>query len=145
MFNPLIQWLSILFGTILWIPLRGLSSFRGIWFRIPFRVLSGFRVTPGLVVPSCMPNRNNWHYLPKSYGARKYVCPVWIRPTYNFQQHPRTSISINKLWSDQLQITITQQNKNNSKLGGLNQNQILALMGNWSLIIGTVIANRTNF
>ena len=40
-----------MFGARLWITLRGLSRFWGIWFRIPLRGLSGFRVTPGLVVP----------------------------------------------------------------------------------------------
>ena len=52
MVNPLGHWLRILLGTRFCIPLRGLSRFRVIGFRIHVRVLSGFRVTPGLVVPA---------------------------------------------------------------------------------------------
>ena len=52
MVNPLGHWLRVLFCTRSWIPLRGLSGFRGIGFRIPLRGLSGFQVPPGLVVPA---------------------------------------------------------------------------------------------
>ena len=51
MVNIIGHWFRIPFGTLFWIPLRGLSSFRGIGFWIPFRGLSGFWVAPGLVVP----------------------------------------------------------------------------------------------
>ena len=52
MVNPIGHWLRIMFGGSPLIPLRGLSRFRGIGFRIHLRVLFGFRVPPGLVVPS---------------------------------------------------------------------------------------------
>ena len=44
-------------------------------------------------------NQNPRHDLPKNCGVRKYVCPVWIRPTYNVQSQPRKSFRINKSWS----------------------------------------------
>ena len=49
--NPLVHWLRIPFGTGFRIPLIGLFSFQGIGFQFPLRGLSGFGVTPGLVVP----------------------------------------------------------------------------------------------
>ena len=52
MVNPLGHWLRITFGNRSRIPLRVLSRFRGILFRIPLRGLSGFRVPLGLVVPA---------------------------------------------------------------------------------------------
>ena len=54
MVNPLVHWLRIPFDTILRIPLRGLSRFQGIVFRISLRGLSGFWVTLGLVVPELL-------------------------------------------------------------------------------------------
>ena len=50
MVNPLGHWLWILFGTIFWITLSGLSGFRGIVFWVPLRRLCGFWVPPLLVV-----------------------------------------------------------------------------------------------
>ena len=35
----------------------------------------------------------------KNCGGSKSACPVWIRPTDNFESYPRTSFSINKRWS----------------------------------------------
>ena len=54
MVNPLVHWLRIPFDTILRIPLRGLSRFQGIVFRISLSGLSGFWVTLGLVVPELL-------------------------------------------------------------------------------------------
>ena len=47
------------------------------------------------------PNRNPRHDLPQTLGGRKFVCPVWIRPTDNLQSYPRTSCGFNKRLSDQ--------------------------------------------
>ena len=52
MVNTLGHWLRFPFCTSSWIPLRGLSGFRVIGFRIPLGRLSGFRVPPGLLVPA---------------------------------------------------------------------------------------------
>ena len=55
MVNPLGHCFWILFGTRFRIPLRGSFSLRGIGFRIPSKILSGFCVTPGLLVPEFLP------------------------------------------------------------------------------------------
>ena len=49
MVNPLGHWIRVPFCTRSHIPLRGLSGSWGIRLQIPFRVLSGFQVPPGLV------------------------------------------------------------------------------------------------
>ena len=38
--------------------------------------------------------------LPQTWGGRKSICPVWIRPTENLQAHPRKSFRINERWSN---------------------------------------------
>ena len=50
MVNPFGHWILVLFGTISWIPLRGLSGSWGILFQVYLRGLSCFRVPSGLVV-----------------------------------------------------------------------------------------------
>ena len=45
-------------------------------------------------------NRHPRHNLPKTYGGRKPVCPVWIYPTEHFLSHPRTSFRINERLSN---------------------------------------------
>ena len=52
MVKPLGHWLWIQFGTIFWIPFRGLSGLQGIGFRIPLRGLSILQVLPQLAVPT---------------------------------------------------------------------------------------------
>ena len=52
MVNPLDHWIWVPFCMRSWIPLRGLSGFRGIGFQIHLRGLSGFWVPLGLVVPA---------------------------------------------------------------------------------------------
>ena len=36
--------------------------------------------------------------LPHTFGGRKYICPVWIRPTEKFLTYPRISFVINERW-----------------------------------------------
>ena len=50
MVNPLGHWIQIMFGTIFHIPFRVLSGCQGIGFRNSLRILSGFQVTPVLIV-----------------------------------------------------------------------------------------------
>ena len=70
MVNPLGLWPRILFGTRLRILLRGLSGLRGIGFRIPLRVLSGFRVPPGLVITAQGNSYYNYeHFLVEVNGT----------------------------------------------------------------------------
>ena len=69
-----------------------------------------------------IPKRNLHHYLPQYFRVIKYSSPIFICPTDNFQQHSRTSISINKLWPNKFQSTITQYYINNSKIGCWSQN-----------------------
>ena len=45
-------------------------------------------------------NQNPRHDLPQTSGGLKSVCPVWIRPTGNFQSHTRKSFRINERWSN---------------------------------------------
>ena len=40
------------------------------------------------------------HDITQAWGGRKYVCPVWIKPTDNFQSHLSTSFRINEFWSN---------------------------------------------
>ena len=93
----------------------------------------------------CTHNRHSRHNLPQAWGASKYVCPVWIRPTDNLLLQLSTSIMINKRWSDQCQSTTTQKHTNNSKLGYWTRNHTLSLMGYWELRLGPVISNIANF
>ena len=47
----------------------------------------------------------------KSVGGSKSVCLVCIRPTDNFQSHPRTSFSINEVWSNKYDTHKSRINK----------------------------------
>ena len=49
--------------------------------------------------------------LPQACRGRKYVCPVWIRPTENLQSHPRTSFRINERWSSKYDTHKSKMNK----------------------------------
>ena len=93
----------------------------------------------------CTPNRNYCTDLCQACQESTNVCLVWIRPTYNFLQHPRSSISINKSWYNQCQSTKTLQHTNNYKLIYWNHNHTLSLMGYLSLRLLPVIANITRF
>ena len=70
----------------------------------------------------CTPNQHPHNNILQVCGARKYACLVWIWPADNFHHHPRTSIKINKLWSNQCQSNIIQQHMNKFKLGDWTQN-----------------------
>ena len=46
-------------------------------------------------------NHKKWHPchdLPQTCRGRKYICPVWIRPTEDFLTHLRKNFRVNKLW-----------------------------------------------
>ena len=45
-------------------------------------------------------NRHLFRNLLQTCAGSKSICPVWIRPTENLLPHPRTSFSINELWSN---------------------------------------------
>ena len=79
MVNPIGHWLRVPFCTRSRIPLRGLSGSWGIGFRVSLRGLSGFRVSPGLLVPA--------HPLPVFYiifccfdisGSHCSMVPYWV-------------------------------------------------------------------
>ena len=81
MVNTLDHWLRFPFCTISWIPLRGLSGFLGIGFRIPLRAFSGFWVPPELVFPAHPPPIPVHRFL-------SYLCPflllwhIWVSLLY---------------------------------------------------------------
>ena len=49
-------------------------------------------------------NQHPHHDLAKTCGARKCVCPVYIRPTDNLKSHPRKSFRINERWYNKYDI-----------------------------------------
>ena len=56
-------------------------------------------------------NRHPHQNLPQKCRGRKYVYPVWIRPTYNFLAQPRTGFRINKYWSSKFNTLKSKINK----------------------------------
>ena len=74
MVNLFGHWIQITFVTRLWIPLRGVSGFRGIGSPTILRGLSGFRVTPVLLVPDPPPLHYTAPYEPTVLTAMMRQC-----------------------------------------------------------------------